>query len=56
MLDLLEKWLSKLKYRHLRYDGSLSVGVKRQAIIDKVAYMFFFPFPCIHFLFQIPRK
>ena len=37
MLDLLEKWLSKLKYRHLRYDGSLSVGVKRQAIIDKVA-------------------
>jgi DNA excision repair protein ERCC-6-like 2 len=36
MLDLLGTWLDAKNYSHLRYDGSIKVGVKRQQIIDEV--------------------
>lgn len=35
MLDVLEAWLSCQQYSHLRYDGSIAPGPKRQAIIDE---------------------
>lgn len=41
MLDILGSWLDDLDHSHLRYDGSIQVGAKRQKIIDDV---------CIHTL------